>query len=268
MDDLDLLVRRADASRALELLLQRGYHLPENVSARQAQVLIRDYILVELDGEGARPHIELHQAFTLKFPIGELDLDVMLRDLRPVPLAGLQVPTFAPEDLLLVLCFHGGRHLWERLAWLADITELIRVQELDWDYLFARAARFRSTRVLLLGLALSQELLDASLPPRVAARVQADRTALKLATEVRARLFGPDDRHSFSLGLPFHLFQLRAMDQLRGKVNYVYRSIVVPAPEDWRAVALPDPLFPLYYAIRPVRLAAAYALRVLSRSKA
>jgi hypothetical protein len=268
MDDLDLLVSKQDFPRALELLLRQGYYLPHNPSTRQARVLVRDYNLVELDGEGTRPHIELHKSFSVKYPIGALDLDEMLPDLRSVQLAGLQIPTFPPEDLLLVLCFHGARHLWERLAWLSDVTELIRTQDIDWNRVFARAARFRSSRVLRLGLALAEQLLHAPLPADVLKRVQSDRTALALAAEVRAGLFVDDDRPSFSRGVPFHRFQLRAMDQLRSRLYYAHRSMLVPGPEDWDALPLPDPLFPLYYVLRPIRLALAYSLRLMARSQA
>jgi hypothetical protein len=50
------------------------------------------------------------------------------------------------------------------------------------------------------------------------------------------------------------------MDRPGDRARYVGRSLMVPQPEDWRAVPLPDPLFPLYYLIRPVRLALRCAL--------
>ena len=46
----------------------------------------------------------------------------------------------APEDLLLALCIHGSKHLWERLAWIADIAGLIESQpSLNWNELVNRA---------------------------------------------------------------------------------------------------------------------------------
>jgi hypothetical protein len=31
-----------------------------------------------------------------------------------------------PEDMLLFLCVHGGKHQWTRLAWICDVAEFIR----------------------------------------------------------------------------------------------------------------------------------------------
>jgi hypothetical protein len=42
-----------------------------------------------------------------------------------VSLGGGDVSTFVPEDLMLVLCVHGSKHLWERLFWLCDLGETV-----------------------------------------------------------------------------------------------------------------------------------------------
>ena len=46
-----------------------------------------------------------------------------------VPLGGNSVPSFAPEDMLLILCVYGSKHTWGRLKWVCDIAELIRVHQ-------------------------------------------------------------------------------------------------------------------------------------------
>ena len=48
-----------------------------------------------------------------------------------------------PEDLLLILCVHGGKHVWECLKWLVDVRELVdRFPQLDYDALIQRAGRW------------------------------------------------------------------------------------------------------------------------------
>ena len=46
----------------------------------------------------------------------------------------------ASEDLLIDLCAHGCKHLWQRLAWIGDIAALTRSRRLAWDVVIARAA--------------------------------------------------------------------------------------------------------------------------------
>jgi hypothetical protein len=266
MADLDIMVRREDAARAVELLFERGYRSPHAPSPKQNRALFRADNNYPLLGGSNRPPVEIHWAFAHRHPIEALDLDELRLGSLVLERTGQRVRTFAPEELLIVLCFHGGRHMWERLSWLCDVAELIRARPIDWDHAFARAGRFGSRRVLLLGLASVQRLLGVPLPEQAAVRVQADREAVELAEQVHARFFSGDERPSDSLGLPFHRFQMRAMDDVRSRVRYVARSLFIPTAEDWESIRLPERLFPLYHLVRPLRLAVRYGVR-LSRSR-
>lgn len=260
MTDLDVLVRPDDLPRALDVLQGLGYRPRDRLSPRQQRALLRANNNLPLHGGAGRVSVELHWAFATRHPIASLDLDALRPATRSLRMAGMAVPTFGTEDLLLVLCFHGARHLWERLAWLCDVAELVRSHEIDWDQAISRAERFRSRRVLFLGLRLAQELLDAPLPDRIADRVRSDCGALRLCHEARAWIGAEDDRPAHSRGLPFHRFQLRALDGLGGRARYLWRALWTPTPEDWQALPLPDPLFPLYYLLRPLRLTTSYGL--------
>ena len=44
-------------------------------------------------------------------------------------LAALAYGNLSLENLLLVRCAHGSKHLWERLGWICDVAELIRVRK-------------------------------------------------------------------------------------------------------------------------------------------
>jgi hypothetical protein len=50
-------------------------------------------------------------------------------------LAALAYGNLSLENLLLVRCAHGSKHLWERLGWICDVAELIRVrkEKSDWE---------------------------------------------------------------------------------------------------------------------------------------
>jgi hypothetical protein len=80
---------------------------------------------------------------------------------------------FSPEDRLLSLCYHGVKNQWRALKYVVDLAELIRTQpDLDWANVVEYAERTRSTRVVRLGLSLSQGIMSASLPADIRNWVQ------------------------------------------------------------------------------------------------
>ena len=100
-----------------------------------------------------------------------------------------EVRTLEPVDLLEVLCYHGFKNRWDRLKYIADVAELLRATpDLNWEAVYARARKMRSSRVLWLGLSLAEQLLDAPVPERVSRDVHADRHVTSLSGEIAERL--------------------------------------------------------------------------------
>ncbi|NJN18388.1 MAG: nucleotidyltransferase family protein [Oscillochloris sp.] len=87
-------------------------------------------------------------------------------NLATIALAGREIPVLRREATALVLAVHGAKHLWERLAWLADIAALMR-QTVDWELVQAEAQILGVERLLGLSLYLAAELLDAPLPTKI-----------------------------------------------------------------------------------------------------
>src|SRR5205807_1728560 len=179
--DLDILVRRADVERAKRLLLSRGYWPELSVAASHEAALLTSgyhYPLRRDDGLAVELHWNLAPR---EFPY-PLDAEEVWTRLRPVQLGGGTVYTLGAEDLLLFLCAHGAKHCWWRRQWVADVAELIgREGGLDWD-MIVRCARARGAdRMLLLGLWLAHQLLDARTPESLLARARADPTVRALA---------------------------------------------------------------------------------------
>ena len=54
---------------------------------------------------------------------------------------------FAPEDLLLILCYHGLKNQWKALKYICDVVQLIEQEDsLDWTAVWRRARTGRSKR--------------------------------------------------------------------------------------------------------------------------
>ena len=278
--DLDLLVHKRDVLKAKDLLISQGYRSLLCMSSEQEAAYLRsgrhkDYQLERDDGKLI---LELHWKLAespYPFPF---DHERLWERLETVSLAGAKVRNFSPEDLLLILCLHGSRHLWRRLSWICDIAELIRMhQAINWGRVMKRAESAGSRRLLLLGLNLADSLLGAPLPDHVRRRVKADRVIRRLGARVSESLFRAPCGQPENLEIAF--FHLMVKERLRDKVRFgyhfclIYRrwlrsyllGIVTPCESDRALLPLPAQLSFLYFLLRPLRLAKKHGLQRLNR---
>lgn len=261
-NDLDILLYKRDVPRARDLLISDGYQsLFQWTRAQEAFELQsnHEYELVHKDGEIV---VDLHWLIApsqFSFPF---DTECLWEHLEPISLTGATVMTLSPEDMLLFLCVHGSKHLWERLAWICDVSELIRVNPaLDWEWVIAQATAGGVKRMLLLGLSLANELVGARIRDEVLQMVQTDSKVLTLTRQVGERLF-QDNLPHLSLS-ERRLFHLRAMERWQDRVRYCIIVAGKPRSTDCAFVTLPRELFFLYYLIRPIRLVSKYGLSPL-----
>jgi hypothetical protein len=256
-DDLDIILPQRDLLKAHEAMLGLGYRarFPRILSNNSKTALVPGEY--NYRDEKQRAVVELHTELTLRhFPVTP-DIDRFAQRLDNVMVAGHEVPTFSADDLLPVLCVHGSKDFWERISWVADIAELIQRQtDLDWDAAFRTAESLRVERMLHLGLALADDLLQAPMPVEIRKRVRRDNEAISVAREVKQRTLG---RGVPGFGTISRLrFRRRMVPGTLAGWRYSIRLAVVPAEEDWEMVQLPGVLAPLYLALRPLRLLRKY----------
>lgn len=251
--DLDIMTRKDDVLRARELLLSLGYKPQPALTDAQQRVLLRTQHNLQFTREDNRLIVELHwEVATSKFA-SALHAEELWKRLATVRLNNAEVQSLSPEDLLLSLCVHGSKHLWERLAWVCDVAELVNSHpSLDWHWVLRQARGAGTERMLYLGLRLAHELLDASVPAEIVAEINADGAVAALSAGVAARLF--DGSEYIPAGLIQNmLFNLRARRRWRDRLSY-FHFIVAPTDGDLKVLTLPARLTFVYYFIRPFRL--------------
>jgi len=243
MSDLDVLVRPRDVDRAIGLLRSHGYRPWFSCVDRRFFAGSQEMPLVREDGSVA---VDLHWGLLPRyFP---LDASVFFERLAPVPIAGRQVPTFCPEDLLLFLCVHNSKHGWTLLASLCDIARLIDRCAVNWDDVLARARASHVSRCLSLSQTLARDLLGAATP---------ELRRETLAASAREQLMnGSGDVSARS--------HLALLERLTDKVRF-WQDILRPKLADFESLHIPASLFPVYYVARPLRLAAKYGLLAARR---
>jgi len=250
--DLDIIVHPRDVLRARDLLLAEDYALFPPLTEGQQAVMLRTQCNLPFTRERNRLVVELHWQVSAPHFARPFDTAGFWGRLGDAKLDDVNINLPAPEDLMLALCVHGSKHLWERLAWICDIAGLIESkQDLNWRRLVTQARDTGSERMLFLGLQLAKNLLDAPLPPDVGKIMAADHAVASLANGVERHLFTPELTPSGIRG--YFLFQLRARRRLRDKFNYL-RFVATPTEEDLVRMKLPAALTFVYYLMRPVRL--------------
>ena len=255
-EDLDLLVRRQDFLRARDLIVSRGYQPGIPISGVPSPEVLRESILTCNE---RRISVDLTWGITSGFCAFRRSLTDLWRRLRTNSLAGHRVLDLAPEDLLLVLCAHGNKHLWARLGWICDVAELIRVQrKMDWGWIMRQARTLGTERMLLLGVYLARGLLGAELPREAAKRAESDAAVKFLAGQVCRYLF--HEAHNPSSGLLGCLFHLHARERLQDRIRYCLDFLMIPTAGDRNLLRLPVGLSFLNYPLRPIRLLGKFAL--------
>lgn len=254
--DLDFLVRAADLPRAHALLLERGYDSRAD-SLAEASDSIEARLGLEYWHPDDAVAVELHTGFLHVIHQWDLDPEAVWQRLETVELQGRPVPRLSTEDTLLYLCAHGAKHHYERLKWLCDVAELLQAPVVvDWPALLRRADALRSRRLLLLGLHLAGTLLNAPVPQPLAHEAAANAAVQRMAQQVTHWLFTePFARPESVASYRFHLQMREDWRDRRAYLAHLATLAVQPTAKDRAFVPLPRVLDPLYYAIRPVRLA-------------
>ena len=250
--DLDVIVKKEDVFRARDILLQAGYQIPKTLNDDQQLVLLRNQHCLQFSRENGRMIFELHWNVASELFAAPVSATDFWERLIEIEMDGQVVKSFSPDDLLVSLCVHGSRHIWERLSWICDVAELIKRQQLNWATLMDRAIKTDCERMFYLGLFLAERLLGASLPAEVRAKLEIDEYLQTLTEGITARLFSGTEHIPATSGQVFR-FNFSLRKSWRGRAKY-FAFTLRPNDVDLSGVWLPRPLYFAYYLVRPMRL--------------
>jgi len=243
--DVDVVIPRAHRARAAEMMIASGYRPTTTLPVPLHERLHAHLGASPWSGENGL--VELHWRLCEVGLPWSMDASELLARATTVPLAGRSMPVPSPDDLLLQLAWHGGRHAWEQLEWLAAVAALVRARQPDWPALTARAVAYGGRRPVVLMQSLLAEWLGAAPAPRaepwlVQARAQV------AAQYVRQRTLFVEDRRAY------RRFLRLLLDRPSDRIRLAASQLMLPTEADARAVQLPAALWPLYVPLRLLRL--------------
>lgn len=263
--DLDLMIPESEYARAEELLESLGYSNELRLTPVQNAAFLKSGNHHHFGNKETGTSIELHWRISSSLFSLQPDLSGAWNRAVVTIILGKKVPSFSPEDTLLMLCEHGTRHQWSQLSWIYDVAGIVKTKKIDLPCLIEQSKRRGNARPLLLGLLLASDLLDMDLSPEIYWTAKGDNAVRANTEQVEQNLFtkaslrGSSEFHASDhideIEFYFHLLSKRQL------LRTLLRSCA-PKTKDFKIISLPDTLFPLYYLVRPVRLIKTYKKRI------
>ena len=166
------------------------------------------------------------------------------------------INTLSLEIMIVYLCLHGSKHLWERIEWILDIDKLISSQNerIDWDIVLKLAEEMNCKISLFLGLNLSRLFFQTTFNEDINKLLE-NKLTQELSKEIllftNKLLLLEEDYGKYQ---DVNLFQLKLIESKKDKIRhlmFIYFSIT---KNDYLAFPLPSYLNFLYYFIKPFRV--------------
>jgi hypothetical protein len=167
MDDVDLLVREKDLNKTEDILVRLGY-VPVLIPKQKSQVISAHHHHFVYRAPDKGLSLEIHWGLIGSQFSLNVDINGQWERAKPCFVGGVEILSQCPEDLLLHLCLHLTRDLFEqiKLKHLWDISEVIRHhgEAILWDELVARSRAWGMEKSLFLILGLAREITGAAVP--------------------------------------------------------------------------------------------------------
>jgi hypothetical protein len=245
MSDVDLLVRKEDLGRVEKHLLEMSY-LP---AACNRQIAEDNYDFVYSSPDKGLS-VEVHWTFlpsTLPFRI---DMDGLWKRSRAVTLGGVEVSVLCPEDLLLHLCLHASKHLFDiGLKPFCDISATIRHygEEFDWDLVRIRSGQAGIANAVYLTLELARELLGTPVPGDILNAIQPDDFDKRFIAMAKGRIFATGHLSVDGLSLSTNVAQLFGSERFLNKAVLFLKRVFPPREEMTRMYPAPSDSLRIFF---------------------
>ncbi|MEL7356060.1 MAG: nucleotidyltransferase family protein [Cyanobacteria bacterium J06560_6] len=217
--DLDIVIQPQNMLRVEKILIEEGYrpYFGQKTEAELAAYMAnKNEHTYDFYHDQKKIFIEMHWRFWPVFFSSVHPKDIWHRR-EPAKIGDVDTSNLQIEDALVILCMHGSRHQWERLAWLCDVATLIeKYPNLDWEKTILTAEQWGARRMLYLGLYLSNCWLKATLPDTIRKKVLADSSIVKLAIQVDEQIFSPKTPERT---LASTRYQIRARERWQDKIT-------------------------------------------------
>jgi Uncharacterised nucleotidyltransferase len=254
--DLDLFVRERDVLRIKSVVRDLGYTVRVPIPEEAEGDYISSGYECSFDSAAGKNVLELQWALQPRFYAVDFDMDGLFDRAVRVTVAGCALKTPSAEDLILVLSVHAAKHVWGRLIWLCDIAQIMKVENLNWSWIAARARELGAARILRITLLLANQFFGTATPQPLENSIKADQSANAFAGEISGSVIRGVSYEENQLA--YFRLMMRLRERWSDRIRFFSRLAFTPGPGEWEAVQLPKSAFPLYRLVRLVRLASRF----------
>jgi hypothetical protein len=255
--DLDILVKKTDVYRVDSLLKARGYKRSLKLTPSQEELWISCAHDLGLYHPDNGVHLEMHWSLMNENHPVQLELSAIWCNPETVTINQQGINTFSREDLLVYLCVHGSKHLWERIEWIKDIHLLSQSPELDWNKVLRTVDGKDFEVMFYLGLQLADLLFAADFPVIIKKRLDSNKKLPALAGVILQE-WQEQDSSGLIKELRKTRIRLKLIPGVKKQLLYLYQIILKPSFNEYWLIDLPKSFYWLYFFIRPCLLLRKY----------
>ena len=261
LSDLDFLVHAADLRRARDVLLSAGWNDTRAMSAAAERAWFRAGWGCNLEHPDSDAIVNLRSAATPDYLPGAIVWDALWEEREQTTFEGCAAPMLPANALPVLLCWHGAKHAWSRLVWIADLDAFVRRGLVpDWESVARKADRMGAGRLLRLGLLRTASVFGTPVPDEL---LDAARRDVPVACVDYCRLRLTTRQPEAYRWWREQIFYLRSWEGATARSGQVLRIVFRPTITDYDALNLPPGVDWLYGFLRPFRLTAKLAAKIL-----
>ncbi|MDF1655423.1 MAG: nucleotidyltransferase family protein [Coxiellaceae bacterium] len=246
--DIDAFVDKKYHSTILPALKNYGGTFKHEFSAKQLNYHLKYYKDFPIRLKSSNSLFEMHWHYSYNpNELQQLNKN-QLQFSQPIQWNNIELSTLEPHAHCCYLAFHGSLHGWSSYKWLIDFYHCLRLCDLKRVLQLSEA--FHVSHHVKHAILLCQQIFTVDNHYSLAARdkTKAVVSAYKIMNDI---LF--DNKKVNNLQIRLKKFQL--FWQLAEKKSYWLQKLLHSAQPDfeiWSKHPLPEPLFFLYYFIRPI----------------
>ena len=251
--DVDFLVHEFDLQKAKQKLSELGFILDEQVSPMEHN----EKFGCDLNYVKNSYVFEIHWHIARKTGSDrfvKIEIDRMWKNALPARIAGVDTFVLSPEDLLFHLCIHLPKHRYNRLIWLCDIMEVIRHDDINWEYVLKNAKKYRAKAIMYYGLHFANELLGcggSDIPSNVLSELKPPRFETIVFNSILDEILS-NKRNVLPI---FNLMRPLLIDRTQDRFKYLLEYIFPPVELLAHGYSVPESKkIYFYYLIHPIYL--------------
>ncbi|UFH52839.1 nucleotidyltransferase family protein [Spirosoma sp. KNUC1025] len=218
--DLDIIIRKDDIGKAIEVLVLSGYERPNQV-----------YLEDDLERRHSYPFkkgtvvLDLHWNITDESELFCYPIEKVWLESEKELFYGIQAQVLSKKNLIITTCIHHGlRNSWNELRFILDFSIFANDNWVNWEEIVKEAERLKIKRILLVGVSLANTLFRVSIPTCINKDIKIDKKVFEIQELIINKLYKPKSSFHHKFYTMYTRILLRERLVIRLKLYIIFIS--------------------------------------------